>query len=99
MSDERSIEPDPSMIGGVPKAPFVRLPDPPALFSRRAARLNALTGKATMAPYLEFLAGICDAQGAVLPGLADLVLPSPEIVARARQFDMPPIDRAAFKPD
>jgi FdhE protein len=99
MSDPRSIEPDPSMIGGVPKAPFVRLPDPTILFSRRAARLRALAANTNMAPYLEFLSAICDAQNAILPFLAAPALPAPEIVARARQFDMPPIDRAAFKPD
>jgi len=99
MSDPRSIESDPSMIGGVPKAPFVRLPDPASIFARRAVRFRALAANANMAPYLEFLAGICDAQSAVLPILADPVLPLPEIMARARQFDMPPIDRGAFDPD
>jgi len=99
MSDSRSIEPDPSMIGGVPKAPFVRLPDPTILFSRRAARLKALAANANMAPYLEFLSAICDAQSAILAFLAAPALPAPEIVARARQFDMPPVDRGAFKPD
>ena len=99
MSDPRSIKPDPSMIGRVHKAPFVRLPDPAILFARRAARFRTLAVNANVAPYLEFLAGICDAQNAILPGLADPELPLPETRARARQFDMPPIDRAAFKPD
>ena len=99
MSDPRSLEPDPSMIGGVAKAPFVRLPDPATVFARRAARLRVLAGNANLAPYLEFLSAICDAQGAILPGLPDVVLPAPEIVERARQFEMPPIDRVAFKPD
>jgi FdhE protein len=99
MSDPRSIEPDPSVIGGVLKAPFVRLPDPAILFPRRAARLKALATNANMAPYLEFLSAICDAQSAILAFLVPPALPAPEIVARARQFDMPPIDRAAFKPD
>lgn len=99
MSDPRSIDPDPSVIGGVKKAPFVRLPDPAALFARRATRLRTLAGNANLAPYLEFLAAICDAQNAILPDLADPTLPAAELVARARQFDIPPIDRAAFKPD
>ena len=99
MSDPRSIEPDPSMIGGVSKAPFVRLPDPAILFPRRAARLRTLAANANIAPYLEFLSTICDAQSAILAFLAVPALPAPEIVTRARQFDMPPIDRAAYKPD
>jgi len=99
MSDPRSVQPDPSMIGGVQKAPFVRLPDPAVLFSRRAARLRTLAANAGMAPYLDFLAAISDAQCAVLPALPDTVLPTPEIMARAHQSEMPPIDRNAFKPD
>jgi FdhE protein len=87
------------MIGGVPKAPFVRLPDPAILFPRRAARLKTLAANTNMAPYLEFLSAICDAQSAILAFLAAPALPAPEVVARARQFDMPPIDHAAFKPD
>ena len=99
MSDSRSTEPDPSMIGGVPKAPFVRLPDPAIAFSRRAARLRALARNSNLAPYLEFLSAICDAQSAILPGLPDVVLPAPGMLERARRFEMPPIDRSAFKPD
>jgi FdhE protein len=99
MSDPHSIEPDPSMIGRVSKAPFARLPDPAGIFSRRSARFRALAANASMAPYLEFLAAICDGQNAILPALADPVLPAREVVARARQFEMPPIDRTAFRPD
>jgi FdhE protein len=99
MSDSRATEPDPSMIGGVLKAPFVRLPDPLIVFSRRAARLRALARNANLAPYLEFLAGVCDAQGAILPDLPDVVLPAAEMLERARQFEMPPVDRVAFRPD
>jgi FdhE protein len=99
MSDTRSLEPDPSMIGGVAKAPFARLPDPNVLFAARAARLRALAQGSNLAAYLEFLATIADAQSAVLPALVEPELPSPEVVARARQFDMPPVDRAAVQSD
>jgi FdhE protein len=99
MSDSRSIEPDPSMIGRVSQATFIRLPDPAILFSRRAARLRELARNANLAPYLEFLATICDAQSAILPDLPDVVLPASEMLERARRFEMPPIDRTAFKPD
>jgi len=93
------IKPDPSAIGGVPKAPFVRLPNPVRLFANRARRLRLLAQSGNLASYLEFLAAIADAQGTILPALAEAAQPDPATVERARRFDMPPIDRAAFKPD
>ena len=61
-----TLQPDPSMIGGVPKVPLAHLPDPGALFARRAERFDFLAGySANLAPYLRFLAGICRAQQAV----------------------------------
>jgi FdhE protein len=99
MSDIQSPQPDPSMIGGVSKAPFAYVPDPAVLFSRRAARFRTLAQSGNLAPYLAFLAAVTDAQGAILPRLAEPELPSVEIIARAREFDMPPLDRGALKPD
>ena len=99
MSDTRSLEPDPSVIGGVSKAPFAYVPDPFVVFARRAERFRTLAQSGNLAPYLSFLAAICDAQGAILAHLAEPVLPAPELIARARQFDMPPLDRGALKPD
>ena len=99
MSDPSSIPPDPSMIGGIPKAPFVRLPDPASLFAQRAARLKTLTATGELAPYLGFLAALADAQDAVLPTLPDPILPNPNVLARSGEFAMPPLDRAAFRPD
>jgi FdhE protein len=98
MSDTGSIKPDPSMIGGVKKAPFVVLPDPASLFARRAARFRALAVSGNLVPYLEFLAAISDAQTAIQPALPEPVLPEAALIARARQFDMPPIDRATLNP-
>ncbi|HTT85147.1 MAG TPA: formate dehydrogenase accessory protein FdhE [Rhizomicrobium sp.] len=99
MSDPHSVPPDPSMIGGVPKAPFVRLPDPATVFARRAKRLRMLATGSYLASYLEFLAAISDAQSAILPELSEIRLPPPEFIARARRFEMPPLDRNAMKPD
>lgn len=99
MSDLPTVQPDPSMIGGVPKAPFARLPDPATIFARRAQRLRALAAAGKLASYLEFLAAIADAQGAILPALGEPGLPSAEFIARARRFDMPPLDRNAIGPD
>ena len=99
MSDPRSVQPDPSMIGGVSKAPFVRLPDPATIFSKRAQRLRTLAAASYLASYLEFLAAISDAQGAILPKLGVAQLPARESIARARRYEMPPLDRNAMKPD
>jgi FdhE protein len=99
MSDPRFVQPDPSFIGRVLKAPFVRLPDPATVFARRAQRLRTLAAGAHLASYLEFLASISDAQGAILPELGETRLPAPEIIERARRFDMPPLDRNAMKGD
>jgi len=99
MSDTRSLQPDPSMIGGVPKASFARLPNLASLFARRAVRFRALAASGNLAPYLEFLAAVSDAQNAILPELAEPEIPAVDIIARAREFDMPPLDRNAFKPD
>jgi len=99
MSDKHSPEPDPSVIGGVPKAPFAYVPDPVVLFTRRAARFEALAQDGALAPYLSFLSAVAHAQAAMLGGLAQPELPGAEIVARARQYDMPPLDRGALKPD
>jgi FdhE protein len=99
MSDTQSPQPDPSMIGGVSKAPFAYVPDPVVLFTRRAMRFRTLAQSGNLGPYLSFLAAIADAQGAILPRLAEPVLPAPEIIARAHQFDMPPVDRGALEVD
>ena len=95
MSDTRSLEPDPSVIGGVSKAPFARLPDPASLFARRAARLKSLaTGD--LAPYLAFLAEVAKAQHAIVVELPEPQMPDAEALGRARAFAMPPLDRSAY---
>jgi len=73
------ITPDPSRIGGVAEAPFVRLPDPSTLFSARAARLRVLAADHPMAAYLRFLAAIADAQAGAMAAL-----PSPAPVPSAQ---------------
>ena len=37
-----NLQPDPSVIGGVPSAPFVFLPDPATLFDSRARAQAAI---------------------------------------------------------
>ncbi len=86
-----AVQPDPSRVGGVAEAPFVRLPEPVTLFARRAARLRALAEGHVLSDYLLFLACIVDAQAG-----AAAALPPPEPVpaaqlARAAEHAMPPL--------
>ena len=53
-----NLQPDPSVIGGVPSAPFVFLPNPATLFDSRARRFAFLAEGSRLAPYLAFLAGV-----------------------------------------
>jgi FdhE protein len=99
MSGPHSVLPDPSAISGVMKAPFVKLPDPTQVFARRAQRLRDLAAGSHLAPYLEFLASISDAQGGILPDLGEARLPAPEFLERARRFEMPALDRGAVGSD
>ena len=87
---------DPALIGEVAAPPFARLPDPATLFAARAARLRALAPDHALGPYLDFLAGIAEAQHAVQPKLPAPVLPPADQLARAREFGMPALDRPAL---
>jgi len=90
---------DPIAIGEVAKPPFARLPDPTAIFGRRCERLRALAEQHKLRPYLLFLADLCAVQHRLQPGLPRADLPDPDAIARARQFKMPPLDRAGFTRD
>lgn len=92
-------EPNPAMIGGVPKAPLVFLPDPAAMFTARAKRLAFLADGNALAPYLLFLAGLSQAQARLCDDLpAPAALPR-DRVALSRAARMPPIDRALLVVD
>lgn len=94
-----TIQPDPSMIGGVPKAPFAFLPEPVALFQSRAKRFAFLAESSLLAPYLTFLADLTMLQARLAATLAPVSPPSEEILAQAALSGMPPIDRAAMVAD
>jgi len=87
---------DPIPIGEVAKPPFARLPDPLTMFARRGKRLRALAEGHELGAYLTFLADLSDVQHGVQSGLPDAELPTPDAIARARQFKMPPLDRSRF---
>jgi FdhE protein len=87
----------PVPIGEVANPPFVRLPDPPTLFARRAARLHALAAGHRLAPYFGFLAALAKAQHCAQADLPEPVMPGMEALERARQFAMPPLDRSGVR--
>lgn len=95
----QDVQPDPSMIGGVPTPPFAFLPDPVALFQARARRLAFLAGTSDLAPYLTFLAELTRLQARLC-----VTLPALEPAPTARQKQaaeggMPPIDRLSLVRD
>lgn len=95
-----SLLPDPSVLTGVVTPPFARLPDPKTLFSERAYRFNALAEGHPLKPYLIFLRDLVWLQHELeQEGLPEPEMPEPATLARASEFGMPPLDRAAFEAD
>jgi FdhE protein len=90
---------DMTQIGEAATPAFARLPDPLSLFVTRAARFRTLAAGHTLAPYLLFLADLCDAQHRAQQDLPDAILPDAETRRRARDFAMPPLDRHGFAAD
>lgn len=93
------LQPDPSVVGGVPKPPLAFLPEPVALFQARAKRFAFLAQSNELAPYLNFLAELSRLQARLA---ATLPAPGPlpqEQVAKASAAGMPPIDRRALAED
>ena len=99
MSDVGDIQPDPNIIGNIAKPPFVQLPDPLRIFTKRAERLRSVSVGHELAAYLNFLADLTDAQLRVLPQLPEPDMPAAEVIARAKEHAMPPLDRGGFKAD
>lgn len=93
------LQPDPTVIGNVSTPPFAVLPDPSTLFATRADRLRTYAAVSPLKPYLDFVAGLVEAQGTIVPGLPPAELPDAEAIERARSFEMPPLDRSNFTLD
>jgi FdhE protein len=96
MSDIGAPRHDPVPIGEIATPPFARLPDPTTLFAIRAERLRNLARRSDLGAYLRFLADLADCQHAIQNGLAEPDLPPEDARERARQFNMPPLDRSRF---
>jgi len=90
---------DPIDIGNVAQPPFVRLPDLKTLFSRRAARLEALCRGHPMADYLQFIAGLVHAQAEAVDRLPAGLLPGPDQIAFFHEHKLPLVDRLTWRRD
>ncbi|MCO5146063.1 MAG: formate dehydrogenase accessory protein FdhE [Aquamicrobium sp.] len=94
-----TLQPDPSLIGGVPEAPLAFLPDPVGLFQTRKKRFAFLAETSELAPYLTFLAGLSALQARLAVTLPPVTPPSSERLRIAAAGALPPIDRAALADD
>ncbi|EXL05153.1 MULTISPECIES: formate dehydrogenase accessory protein FdhE [Brucella] len=92
MAGKKDLVPDPTVIGEISAPPFVQLPDPGALFARRAERLRFLGSVSPLKPYLEFIADLSEAQSEIAAGLGPVAARHGD--DRGRDFGMPAIDRA-----
>lgn len=92
-------QPDPSLIGGVPKPPLAFLPAPVPLFQARARRFAFLADGHQLAPYLRLLGELSRLQARLAATLPAVAPASPERIAKASDGGMPPIDRAALAAD
>jgi FdhE protein len=91
------LQPDPSQVGGVAEAPFVRLPDPARLFATRAERLRQLADGHVLGDYLRFLAAIVAAQAGAVASLPPTE-PVPERqLALGLEHGMPPLSTACLE--
>lgn len=93
------IQPDPSLIGGVPTPPLAFLPEPVKLFQTRARRFAFLAESNVLAPYLTFLAALSKLQARLAVTLPPVTAPTSARVAEAASAAMPPIDRLALVDD
>lgn len=99
MSRNIPVKGDITAIGEVRTPPVARVPNPAALFDRRARRFRALSGPDGIGPYLSFLADIAEAQHQLASELGEPEALEPAGVERALAYGMPPLDRNAFAPD
>jgi FdhE protein len=91
-----TVQPDPSVIGGISKAPFALMPNTARFFQERARRFEGLAQASNLAPYLKFLGGIASLQARLVFELPPLQPLDAAHVERARAATMPPIDRATI---
>lgn len=94
----QDVQPDPSLIGGVPTPPLAFLPEPIKLFQARGRRFAFLAESHALAPYLTFLAALSRLQARLAATLSPVTAPNPARLAAARAA-MPPLDRSVLVDD
>jgi FdhE protein len=93
MGQKSEKPPDRPAIGEATALPFAVVPNPAYLFASRARRFHKLAEDSSLGPYLTFLGRLTEAQAASLAELPEPLHPSPDDIARAREFGMPPLPR------
>jgi FdhE protein len=96
-SDPGAIQPDPSVIGQASAPPFLRLPNPVALFGRRAARLHALAAGNPLEAYLRQMAALADAQRLAVAALPVEAPPGRDVLAHCRAAGVAPLGRTTLR--
>lgn len=75
--------------------PELRLPEA-HMFAGRARRLRQLAEGHSLGEYLRFVAHLAEAQQGLLDHLADIPLPTADLLARCREHGMPPLAPAGW---
>ncbi|MCO5090623.1 formate dehydrogenase accessory protein FdhE [Bosea sp. (in: a-proteobacteria)] len=94
-----TLQPDPSLIGGVPRARFAFPPEPVKLFQTRARRFAFLAETSRLAPYLAFLGRLSMLQARLCATLPPVEPVAADTLRLAAAGGMPPIDRAPLAAD
>ena len=79
--------------------PFLRLPARGSFFKDRAARFRQLAPAHKMGDFLEFMAGLAEAQDAALANFPELSLPDASQLALSREHGMPPLPARSWPRD
>ena len=85
-------------IGKAAADEFVRLPQLPALFRKRAARIEALAENSPTAGFLRLMGKVFAAQAAASEAGSPVEAPSAEALARAGEHVMPPLSPDGWTP-
>ncbi len=88
-----------NILGAAAESDPVRLPDLATVFSRRAARLEALAPGHELEGFLRLIAALVAAQHAALSGLPPGSLPGASEIAKARLAQRAPLDPATWRRD
>lgn len=89
----------PRNVGEEAKPPYVVLPDPSALFTTRAKRLQVIASGHMLEPYLRFVAIINEAQQRIANNLPSPQLPNQDRLSQALEYGLPPLSVTSFELD